>query len=114
MHKNKVKMILLDRLKIFSLRPSDLVSHQHVCCAVTSPTRFDMSNIACAIQEAEAVFSAGTPESTPEFVMESMMFLCFYYFLCVVSVLLLSCPSCSPRFVPFPWISQRYFCTAFV
>ena len=40
-------------------------------------TRFDMSYMAGVLQEAEPAYSSGAPESTPDFFMGSMLFICF-------------------------------------
>ena len=63
-------------------------------------TRFDVSNMAGVLQEAETAYSSGAPESTPGFLVGSMLFICFLVF-GVVSVLFLSCPCCSPEFVSY-------------
>ena len=56
-------------------------------------TRFNVSNMAGVLQEAETAYSSGAPESGGFHVVH--LFLAFS----VVSVLFLSCPCCSPEFV---------------
>ena len=40
-------------------------------------TRFDVSNMVDALQEAETAYSSGAPESTTGFLVGSMLFICF-------------------------------------
>ena len=61
-------------------------------------TRFDVSNMAGVLQEAETAYSSGAPESVLGFLVGSMLFICYLVF-SVVSVLFSSCPCCSPEFV---------------
>ena len=60
-------------------------------------TRFDVSNMAGVLQEAETVYSSGAPESTPDFLVCSMLF--WFQFFSFVFVLFLSHPCCSVKFI---------------
>ena len=57
-----------------------------------------MSYMAGVLQEAETAYSSGAPESTPSFLVGSMLFICFLVF-SVVFLSFWSCPRCSPEFV---------------
>ena len=69
-------------------------------------TRFDMSNMAGVLQDAENAYSSRAPESTPVFLVVPIVY--FILVFSVMSVLFLSCPCCSLEFVsacrfPFSW-----------
>ena len=57
-----------------------------------------MSYMAGVLQVAETAYSSGAPESTPSFLVGSMLIICFLVF-SVVFLSFWSCPRCSPEFV---------------
>ena len=67
-----------------------------------------MCYLAGVLQEAETAYSFGAPESTPDFLVGSMLFICFLVF-SVVFLSLWSCPRCSPELsvlLDFPFSSN--------
>ena len=76
-------------------------------------SRFDVSNMAGVLQEAETAYSSGAPESTPGFLVGSMLFICFYFLmlcLCCFCLVLAVLRSLSVIVdFPLPWISHWYF-----